>query len=264
MNEECEVKCRICNASASQWDAGAILQKYSVSYYICPECGFIQTEIPYWLDEAYNESINITDTGIMQRNSDLSKLTISVIVLLFSPKKLFLDYAGGYGILTRIMRDYGVSFLWHDPYSKNLIARGFEYQGSETIEMLTCFEAFEHFISPLEELEKMLSISKNILFSTLLLPSSPPKVKDWWYFGTEHGQHISFYTVDSLQKIADTFELNFYSDGKYIHLFTEKKISKSWFKFVLLLNRFGIVFFLKRFLKSKTISDMHSIVERSK
>ncbi len=38
----------------------------------------------------------------------------------------FLDYAGGYGVFTRLMRDIGFDFYWHDPYTQNLFANGFE------------------------------------------------------------------------------------------------------------------------------------------
>jgi Nif-specific regulatory protein len=36
------------------------------------------------------------------------------------------DCAGGYGILVRLLRDYGVNALWSDPYCENVLAKGFE------------------------------------------------------------------------------------------------------------------------------------------
>ncbi len=48
----------------------------------------------------------------------------------------------------------------------------------------------------------MLKISRNILFTTTLLPSPMPQPGTWWYYGLEHGQHISFYSLETLQSIA--------------------------------------------------------------
>jgi hypothetical protein len=78
----------------------------------------------------------------------------------------------------------------------------------------------------------MLSFSRNILFSTLLVPKSMPNPSEWWYYGTEHGQHIAFYTPKSLQEIAEKFHLNLYSNGSSLHLLTEKKIPPLWFNLV--------------------------------
>ncbi len=45
--------------------------KYEVQYYRCPECYFAQTEDPYWLDEAYQNALNLSDTGLLFRNKML-------------------------------------------------------------------------------------------------------------------------------------------------------------------------------------------------
>ncbi len=95
----------------------------------------------------------------------------------------------------RLMRDVGFDFFWQDKHTENLFARGFEIPKSEkfTIELLTCFEAFEHFAEPVTELENLLSISRNILLSTEFIPEPTPSPDEWWYYGTEHGQHIGFF-----------------------------------------------------------------------
>jgi hypothetical protein len=91
-----------------------ILNKYDIKYYHCVNCGFLQTEESYWLNEAYDESINISDTGIMSRNIHLSKITTLILYFFFDKNNKFLDFAGGYGIFTRLMRDIGFDFYWSD------------------------------------------------------------------------------------------------------------------------------------------------------
>ncbi len=40
-----------------------ILGKYLVTYYYCEETGILQTEEPYWLEEAYRSAIADTEYG---------------------------------------------------------------------------------------------------------------------------------------------------------------------------------------------------------
>ncbi len=41
-----------------------VLGKYDVQYYQCVITGFIQTEEPYWLEEAYSSAITKLDIGL--------------------------------------------------------------------------------------------------------------------------------------------------------------------------------------------------------
>jgi hypothetical protein len=177
------------------------------------------------MKEAYREAINIYDTGVLYRNSYHSKITSIILYHFFNSGAIYLDYAGGYGIFTRMMRDLGFNFYWDDLYAPNLVARGFEYhRDCGDVELITSFESFEHFKEPLQEIEKMLSISKNILFSTNLIPTPVPGPKDWWYYGPEHGQHISFYSLKTLQFLSKKYDLNLYALNN-IYLLTTKKIN---------------------------------------
>lgn len=230
-----------------------IMNKYDISYFYCENCGFLQTEEPYWLDEAYSESINVSDTGYIRRNINLpQKLTI-LLSLFFDKNGKFLDYAGGYGMFVRIMRDIEFDFYWDDKYTANLFARGFKYNPEKKIEAVTTFESFEHFVDPINEIEKIFKISKNIIFSTLLLPSPIPKPEDWWYYGLDHGQHISFYSQKTFEFISKKYNVRYANLGD-LHIFTEKKLSDLKLK-VLKLSRFGLHKILQKQLKSKTWED---------
>jgi len=85
------------------------------------------------------------------------------------------------------MRDYGFDFCWADKFKTNLFARGFEWQDSLPVDAITSFEAIEHFVNPMTEIDTLLKVSKTLVFSTELLPSPLPKPGQWWYFGLEHG-----------------------------------------------------------------------------
>lgn len=251
------MNCKICGRNNQSVFGGKILNKYSIEYYHCSNCGFLQTEEPYWMEEAYDESINTSDTGIISRNLSLSQISTIIINLFFNKNGSFVDFAGGYGVFTRLMRDIGFNFYWSDKFSSNLVARGFEYKEKEehNIELLSTFESFEHFDQPIKEIENMLQISKNILFSTELFVNEPPLPEEWEYYGLGHGQHISFYTIQTLEYIASRYGLNLCSNGVNIHLLTERKINNFLFRVLIKLNRFGLFYLVKRLNTSRTMQD---------
>ena len=67
------MKCKICGSKVNPFDSATILNKYHIEYFECPHCGFIQTEEPYWLNEAYASAITSSDIGMIQRNFALSR-----------------------------------------------------------------------------------------------------------------------------------------------------------------------------------------------
>jgi hypothetical protein len=213
-----------------------ILKKYQARYYQCENCGFIQTEEPFWLDEAYSSAITALDLGLLQRNLVLAPITSAIILQFYNPSSSFVDYGGGYGIFTRMMRDRGFNFYRQDPHCENIFAKQFDIidlHEKQRFEMLTAFEVFEHLVNPQNELEIMLQYSDTIFFSTELVPKNVKGNKDWWYFSPETGQHISLYSYQSLALLAKKHRLNFYSNGSNIHLFSSKKVNSFFFKVLL-------------------------------
>jgi len=220
--------CKICNGAAVPFGEALVLGKHLVRYERCGACGFVQTEEPYWLSEAYQEAVSALDVGAVSRNLRLAPVTQSVIRRLFPAGTRFVDYGGGTGLFVRLMRDAGYDFKWLDKFAKNVFATGFEASKDE-YELLTAFEVFEHLVRPVEELETMLRYSRNVFFTTVLIPAETPRPGQWWYYGLEHGQHVSLYTLRSLEVLAERFGLRFCSSGE-LHLLTEKVIEPAQFR----------------------------------
>ncbi len=248
------MKCKVCKQSTKEIFTGRVLGKYTIRYFYCDYCGFLQTEEPYWLEEAYSEPINISDTGYLQRNIYLSKIVTILLSLFFNKDAKFLDYGGGYGVFVRLMRDIGFDFYWYDKYTPNIFAKGFEHKDSNKYEAITAFECFEHFVNPIDEIEFLLKMSRNIILTTELLPNPVPNPQDWWYYGLNHGQHISFYSKKTFYFIARKYNLH-YANLRNLHLLTEKKISNFKLK-VLKLAKVGFHKVLQLRLKSRTWDDM--------
>ncbi|MBI1792662.1 MAG: class I SAM-dependent methyltransferase [Chloroflexi bacterium] len=202
-----------------------IFDKYPARYFRCEHCGFLQVEDAYWLKESYSEAITKSDLGLISRNLQMAARTQKLLLTCFEPKSKFIDYGGGYGMFVRLMRDRGFDFYRYDPLCKNLFAEGFDAKPNANYTLLTTWEVFEHLQKPLAEIETMLSFSRNLFFSTVLLQRPPQPLNDWWYYGLEHGQHISFYSLQSLHVIARKFNLKLHYSNGSLHFMGDPLIN---------------------------------------
>ena len=122
----------------------------------------------------------------------------------------------------RLLRDKGFPFEWYDKYATNLFAKHFE-KTRDHYDVVTAFELFEHFAEPAEEIERLMALGDNLLFSTELVPMQPPHIMDWWYYAPEHGQHVAFYTAQALATVAERYHRH-YTGCRGIHLITRERV----------------------------------------
>lgn len=249
-------ECRICGGTAAASFRAMVLSKHLVSYFSCPTCGFHQTEKPYWLDEAYERPINLSDTGLVSRNVFFSQKISVILYFLFRHQSRFLDYGGGYGLFTRLMRDIGFDFYWDDSLAENIFAQGFNGKESEQdYQAVTAIEVFEHFSDPRRDLRNILEMSRNVVLSTELIDSNHLPSRDWWYYGFDHGQHVGFYSIRTMEYLARAHGLYFYTDRKRLHMFSVNPIGQARFRFLTAGSRRGLFQYVKRRMKSKTDED---------
>lgn len=253
-------KCLVCRFVSSNVFTKKILNKYKVSYHQCGECGFIQTEKPYWLKEAYSNPIIDSDTGILSRNVILSKITALVALLFTKRNSQVLDYAGGNGLLTRLLRDIGVDSFWSDKYSENIYAKNFIFSKNKQYDIVTAFEFLEHLENPVKDVKKIFEQHrpKLFLFSTTLHDGNPPK--DWWYLAPQGGQHISLFTKKSLKRLAQRTGLKLSTNSRNLHILSSHKIPDL---FLIGISIFYpiLAWILPIFYKSKTFSD-HEFISK--
>ena len=253
-------ECRSCGALDAVLAFSGQLLSHRVDFFECRTCRYVQTERPFWLEQPYSTVMNDSDTGVMSRNLTNARIVLGTLWMLGALPAKVVDFAGGYGVLVRLLRDYGVDAFWVDRYCTNLMARGFEYDCGQA-GLLTAFEALEHFVAPGEELAHMLSIAPTVLLSTELMPVPTPAQQDWWYYGSEHGQHIGFFRVETLRALASRHGKRLLTDGRAYHLVTDHAVNETAWRLMLRLNR-AIPALVRGKLTSRTWSDHELMASR--
>jgi Methyltransferase domain len=219
--------CRVCGKDAGFFFTKKTLGKHDVAYFKCASCGQVQTEEPHWLEEAYRDDDSKLDVGMADRCVWTAQTMVALAWLLkIGPEEPCLDWGAGTGLLVRLCRDYGMNFFYFDRYPRNVFARGFEAEPSNQKKWacVSAFEVAEHLPSPLADFGELFRLSpRYIVFSTLLYNGEAP---DWWYF-TDNGQHVAFYTRRSLELIGSHYGYRLASNGRDLHLFSKETIRDS-------------------------------------
>jgi len=226
------MNCHLCGNETKVIFTATALRKYEAQSHYCAECDHIFVDQPTWLDEAYSDAIVWDDTNIATRNI-LTALRLSAIYYLALGDRghgKYVDVAGGYGLLTRLMRDLGFDYYWSDRYEKNLFARGFDYDSHQpSCLAVSAIEVLEHTTDPIEFIQQNLSAHRSdiFVFTTEVFPdNSPPPANKWGYYSFETGKHIAFFSRNGLARLAKRLDMQYYSLGR-IHLFSKKSLP-SW------------------------------------
>lgn len=259
-----EESCKVCDKTRREHFRATVLGKYLVRYFYCDHCGVIQAERPYWSKEAYNSAIADADTGLLARNFSTSRVLARLLYFLFDPAGMYLDVAGGYGVLTRLMRDFGFEFYWSDDYCQNIFAKGFDLvQSPKAFTAVTAIEVLEHIDDPVRFIDDWLkrSASETIIFTTELFGPSPPAPAKWWYYQFETGQHISFYQARTFRYIGKRLGLRFYTFNN-LHMLTRDRASPTLFRILNSRLSAPLTIWVQHRMKSKTVTDHKAIIDR--
>lgn len=222
--------CPICQAPTSSLGPERFLGKYHGEYRRCAACGHVHVPQPHWLQEAYGSAITALDTGIVVRNLWLTDASCALLGSWLRNVTRILDYGGGSGLYTRLMRDRGYDAYWWDGYCDNLLAIGFDADLSASYDLLTAFEFVEHLPEPMQEFEHMRARAPRLLLSTELVPDRIADLRLWPYLAPEAGQHIGFFTERSLRIVAERLRLKLSSNGRNLHLLAPETVPGWWLR----------------------------------
>lgn len=194
--------------------------------YHCGACGLYEFPDPDWLDAAYTDPIAAIDVGIAARCLYAARVTEALVRAEKLGSRRHLDYGGGYGLLTRQLRDRGIDMYHQDPLAENLFAQTFEGGLEDEYGAVTLIEVFEHLTEPLDLLRTLSQRAELVIISTVLVPDPVGDITDWWYLIPDLGQHITFYTPAALRAMAEQVGMHVVTNGLNLHVFSRQPLGR--------------------------------------
>lgn len=262
------MRCPICSGLMRPCFTATVLNKHHAQYEVCNTCGFLRAHEPHWLDEAYSSAIAAADTGLVARNISLATKVAGALYWAMNERGegRYLDAAGGYGILTRLMRDMGFDFYWQDKYCDNLVATAFEYKPEiGECNAVTAIEVLEHLVDPAAFIEENLEATGagTLLFTTELYEGTPPHPDEWWYYTFATGQHIGFFQRRTLETLGVRLGLKFAS-ANGLHVLSKTAVGENMLRLATgRLSSHLSPWWIRRCLGSKLISDHLQIMSKT-
>lgn len=215
--------CRLCAGATDHAFSATIMGRRIIDYFTCRDCGSLQTEAPVWLDEAYSLHLGLLDCGAVQRNLDNAAACL-VAAKLWGLRNA-LDFGGGDGMLTRLLRDYGLNCFVSDKYAAPTYAQGFQAPDFQAPDLLVSFEVFEHFDAPARQLGELFANRPVVLLSSTGLYRG--QRANWPYLSLRSGRHIFFYSPKAMDLIAARHGYAAVVSGPYI-LFVRVDAPAGW------------------------------------
>lgn len=217
--------CRLCQGTLNHQFTLTLLGRHEVAFFKCGECHSLQTETPYWLEEAYaNNNLSYLDTGAAQRN--ITNLAACFFISKLLHGSNVLDIGGGDGLLCRMLRDYKINCFVKDKYAQPSYAQAFTEENFSKPDMVLGFEVIEHFANPQMDLNELFQFDARVLLLSTAVYDR--QQKDWWYLVPNSGQHIFFYSKKALQWIAHHYHYEFLMSGGYILFVKDISPWKKW------------------------------------
>lgn len=217
-----KVHCPICRAQANSAFTVCIRNGQNEPLFRCSNCSFYFFTEPDELAQSFSEELNELDLGSVARCHFVADFMTAVF-----PRRrsgyTALDWGGGDGLLTRLLRERGINCLWYDPFVKPRFVGAAIYEPSSRVDVTVVSEVFLHLTDPVSVLRLLLSQSEVVIMTAVV----PPKklTAQWWYLMPETGQHVSFYPPPALEALATQTGSRLYTDGRFFHVFSRRKLS---------------------------------------
>jgi tetratricopeptide (TPR) repeat protein len=237
MTESTAIACPVCRGRSDFLDTldgnrscedrrGALLGEagWRASYFLCRDCQFcFSPEFRNWSDEEFKRRIYNADYARVDPDylEVRPRANARLLQQCFGQLKghRHLDYGGGDGRLSELLKQAGWSSSFCDPFHADRRTK----KPTGRFPLVTAFEVFEHAADPhrlVEDLQRHLARPGLLLFSTLLSDGRvrPGQPLDWWYAAPRNG-HISLFSTRSLASLASQHQLHHRSFSDDVHAF---------------------------------------------
>jgi len=194
----------------------------AIDYFACPACGFVFSPcFDDWSDtefaeHIYNDDYKIVDPDILGERPRLNAKVLADTFKEQARSLTLLDYGGGEGTLASLLAEAGFGkAVTFEPFDSRFTERP-----SELFNVITCFEVFEHVLSPLDlarDIAGFMAPESMLIFSTLVQPPNFPSLGVKWRFIRPRNGHISIHSRQSLAMVLQSAGLRLVSFNDALH-----------------------------------------------
>jgi hypothetical protein len=243
-----------------------VRERLRVAYFECTNCKSLQTEKPYWLQEAYSDSRRPFDVFAATRSQRWQQKLFCFRRLVGIPSDApWLDWGAGDGLLVRLLRDVGINAYHYEPHGSNVYAVGFEADLAVKYAVITATEVWEHMADPAIEIDKIFALSPDFHIATTLIYTGQDET--WQYLYAQTGRHVFFYSTRAVEFVARKYGYKSFVVANHTLVFHRPEIAPWRLKIIkrLLANRsprlFNMWFGLTK-KPSLMLSDHKLLLER--
>lgn len=233
-----QIKCPICESPTSLFDVvdfnkscgdptarATGLAGIPVYYNQCSGCDFLfAPEIHAWAEKDFLEKI-YNDEYVKFDGDYLEKRplnNVAKVEQIFGQQKSIirhLDYGGGNGMTSGLLRDAGWNSFSYDPFPRSDIS----LDSFGRFNLITAFEVFEHVPNIRQLMTNLLALLEQnglALVSTLLSDGQIQQAErlNWWYAAPRNG-HISLFSKCSMELLAQRYGLKVRHLNQKLHVF---------------------------------------------
>ena len=195
----------------------------NVCYYKCVNCGFVASKTHYDMTEEkwqkLNEVHHLSEKSLAEKIQNESKDKIGTPPYLqqalmikvlqekgIIPMSLILDYAGGYGFLHNILRNYfSIESIIYDPYIHNESQKYILKNDLKKYEIVLNSAMFEHIRKrdDIDSINDFVSENGCLIIHTVVCENIPCD-KDWFYI--KFPVHCAFHTNKSMEILMEQWK----------------------------------------------------------
>ena len=235
-------RCPICGCSCSVLDVvdfnksceevrGKFLDLCGIPIYymMCDDCDFCfapemrQWQLKDFAEKVYNAEYEQVDPDYADIRPKANARFLMSAIKLEGLSIRHLDYGGGNGTLSSVLREERWNSFSYDPFvdgELSVLSLG-------KFDFVTAFEVFEH-VPDLKQLmvnlTSLLTPDGMVLFSTLLSDNHIRFFErlTWWYASPRNG-HISLFSAKSLKLLAAQHDLQYFNISENLHALCKSK-----------------------------------------
>lgn len=216
-------RCQLCKTSVQFQFSRKTPSNDSVNYFKCDDCGALQTDSPNQNSETSRHSLAFFDSSKAYRAlADYFVVRRIHQILGVNQNDRCVDYRGGNGLFSRIMRDTGYNYFSHSSQDNRDNYNGFVWREiNRPVRLVTILNHASEFPTTSSEWETIFSTGADLVIGST--PLFDDQGENWRHLDDVQGQNGFFYSSKSLSLVAYRNLREFYAFNNFF-IFTKERL----------------------------------------